>query len=90
MSLCVCVGMHVCAQSHWTLCNSMDCSLPGSSVQGILFRQEYWSGLLLLPSGDFPCSWIESVSPASPALAGGFFTFASPGKPMCVCVCVSQ
>ena len=30
--LCVCV----CAQSCLTLCNPMDCSLPGSSIRGIL------------------------------------------------------
>ena len=30
-----------------TLCNPMDCSLPGSSVHGIL-QQEYWSGLPFL------------------------------------------
>ena len=29
-----------------TLCDPMDCSLPGSSVHGF-FRQEYWSGLPL-------------------------------------------
>ena len=28
-----------------TLCASMDCSLPDSSVHGIFSRQEYWSGL---------------------------------------------
>ena len=32
--LCVCV--HVPAQSCLTLCDSMDCSPPGSSVHGIL------------------------------------------------------
>ena len=37
-------------------------------------RQEYWSGLLCLPSGDLPDSGIELVSLRSPALAGGFFT----------------
>ena len=29
-----------------TLWNPLDCSLPGSSVHGIFFRQEYCSGLL--------------------------------------------
>ena len=28
--------MCVCAQSYLTLCDTMDCSLPGSSVHGIL------------------------------------------------------
>ena len=36
-----------------------------------LFEQEYWSGLPFLPLGDLPDPGVE---PASPALAGGFFT----------------
>ena len=44
-------------------------------------RQEYWSGLPLPPPGDIPNSGIEPTSPASPALAGGFFTTAPPWKP---------
>ena len=35
------------AQSYLTLCNPMDCSLPGSSVHEFS-RQEYWS--VALPS----------------------------------------
>ena len=35
-----------------TLCNHMDCSLPGSFVHGV-FRQEYWSGLPFPPPGIF-------------------------------------
>ena len=41
-----------------------------------LSRQEYWSGLLFPTPGDLPDSGIE---PASPALAGGFFTTEQPG-----------
>ena len=41
-------------------------------------RQEYWSGLLFPSPGDLPYPGIE---PAAPALAGGFFTTESPGKP---------
>ena len=37
-------------------------------------RQEYWSALPFSPPGDLPDPEIESVSLASPALAGGFFT----------------
>ena len=37
-------------------------------------RQEYWSGLPCPPPGDLPNSGIEPTSPASPALAGRFFT----------------
>ena len=42
----------VCGQSCPTLCDPMDCSLPGSSVYGI-FKQEYW---VASPSsrGSFP------------------------------------
>ena len=41
-------------------------------------KQEYWSGL------PFPTPWDLSdpeIEPASPALAGRFFTSAPPGKP---------
>ena len=40
-------------------------------------RQEYWSGLPFPPPGDLPDPGIE---PASPALAGGFFTTEPHGK----------
>ena len=42
-------------------------------------RQEYWSELPFHPPGDLPDPGIE---PVSPALAGGFFTTETPGKPM--------
>ena len=42
------------------------------------FRQEYWSMLPFPSLGDLPGPGIE---PASPALAGGFFTTEPPGKP---------
>ena len=40
----------------------MDCSLPGSSVHGLL--QEYWSGLPFPSLGDLPDPGIEPGSPA--------------------------
>ena len=40
-------------------------------------RQEYWSGLPFPPSGTLPN---PSIKPASPALAGGFFTMEPPEK----------
>ena len=46
-----------------------------------LYRQEYWSGLPCPPPGDLPNSRIESVSPASSALTGRFFTTEPRGKP---------
>ena len=53
-----------------TPCESHDCSLPGSSVHGILqARILEW---VAIPSpGHLPDPGIEAVSPA---LAGGFFT----------------
>ena len=44
-------------------------------------RQEYWNGLPFPPPGDLPDPGIKRSSPGSPALAGGFFTTAPPGKP---------
>ena len=42
------------------------------------FRQEYWNRLPFPPPGDLPNPGME---PVSPALAGGFFTAESSGKP---------
>ena len=44
-------------------------------------KQEYWSGLPCPPPGDLPVPGIKAVSPASPALVGGFLTPEPPGKP---------
>ena len=68
-------------QSCLTLCDPIDCRPPGSSVYGIS-RQEYWSGLPFPTPVDLPDSGIEPRSPASPALAGAFFTTEPPEKSM--------
>ena len=47
-------------------------------------REGCWSGLPLLPLGDLPNGGVESVSPASSALAGGLFTTEPPGNPIVV------
>ena len=55
-------------QSCPTLCDPMDCNLPGSSVHGILqARMLEW---VAMPSsrGDLPNPGIEPMSPVSPAL----------------------
>ena len=63
------------AQSCLTLCDPMDCSLPGSSFMESS-RQEYWIGL---PSpGDLPDPRIE---PRSPALQTDALPCEPPGKP---------
>ena len=62
-----------------TLCDPMDCSLPGSSVQGILqARTLGW--VAIPPPGDPPDPGIKPVPHMSPALAGWFFTPTPPGK----------
>ena len=78
--LCVCVC--VCAralscflpfETPWTVASHASLSMEFS-------RWEYWSGLLCPPPGDLPDPWIEPTSPASPTLAGGFFTTEPLGK----------
>ena len=64
-------------QSCPTLCDPMDCSLPGSSCMGFS-RQEYWSGLPFLSPGDLPDPGIE---PRSLALQADALTSEPPGKP---------
>ena len=52
------------AQSCPTLCNPMDCSLPGSSVHGI-FQERVLEWVDLFPSpGNLPDLGIKPVSPA--------------------------
>ena len=62
-------------QSCLTLCDPMDCSLPGLGFS----RQEYWSGLPFPSPGDLPDPGIE---PGSPALGADALTSEPPGKPM--------
>ena len=77
--------VHCCfvAKSCLTLCDPMDWSPPGSSVHGILQRR-ILEWVAFPPPGSLLHPGIEPVSLASPALAGGFFTTLSPGKPSCV------
>ena len=44
-----------------------------------LSRREYWSGLPFLSPEGLPD---PGIKPASPALAGGFFTTEPPRKPI--------
>ena len=59
-----------CVQVFTTLW-TVACQAPVSMG---FYKQEYWSGLPCPPPGDCPDPGIESLSPASPKLAGGFFT----------------
>ena len=71
--------MFMCDQSGPTLCDPMDSSPPGSSVQEIL-QARILEGLPFLPSGDVPNPGIEPATLMSPALAG-CLRLALRGKP---------
>ena len=69
--------MCICAQSCLTLCNSMDCSLPGS-LSMEFFKQEYWSTLAFPSPEDLPN---PAVKPRSPTLQVDSLPSDPPGKP---------
>ena len=85
MLLITCVIVISSLSRVW-LCDPMDCSLPGSSVHGILQKRILGMGCHFLPQGIFPtqgsnlhllrCWW--------------FFTAEPPGKPkyLSACLCV--
>ena len=60
-------------QSCLTLCDPMECSLPGSSVHGVL-QARLMEWVAMLSSRDPPDPGIEPASLSSPALAGKFLT----------------
>ena len=66
------------AQSCPTLCDLMDYSPLSWNFPG---KNGNWSGLPFPSPGNLPDPGIKPLSHVSPALAGGFFTTASPGKP---------
>ena len=57
----------------WTVC-----SLPGTSVHGGFFKQEYWSGLPCPPPGGLPN---PGIVPRSPSLQADSLPSEPPGKP---------
>ena len=70
LTSCVCVlSCFSCVQlflTLWVIAHQAPLSMGFS-------KQEYWSGLLCPPPGDFPDPGIEPKSLMSPALAGMFF-----------------
>ena len=71
MLRCLCLVAQLCL----TLCDSVDCSPPGSSVPRIsLARILEWVAISF--------SRGPGMEPESPALAGRFFTTEPPGKPL--------
>ena len=78
--ICVCVCW--CAkllQSYPTLCNPMDCSLPGSAVHGILKARILEWVAIPFPR-DLSSPGIEPASLMSPALSDLFFTISTTWK----------
>ena len=78
----VCMCVCACMLSHaghfvtpWTVAHKAPLSMGFSG-------QEYWSGLPFPSPGDLPDPGIESVSPASPALAGGSLPLSHQGGPV--------
>ena len=82
--MCVCVCVCVCAhavmslvaQSCLTLCDPMDCSLPGSSIHGDSPSKNTGTGCHTLFKGFFPSQGYE---PWSPALQADSLPSAPPG-----------
>ena len=71
------VSIMLVTQSCPTLCDPVDCSLPGSSFQGFS-RQKFWSWEPFPSAGDLLDSGIKS---GSPALQADSFPSEPPGKP---------
>ena len=67
------------AKSCLTLCDPVTVVRQAPLSMGFS-RQEYWSGLPIPLPGDLSNQGVEPTSPASPILAGRFFTAESPWK----------
>ena len=81
------IPLHACLLSCVQLCDPVGYSLPGPSVHGVL---QAILGLVAISfSRGLPDPGIEPTSPASPAVAGRFFTTEPPGKAT-VSVCTNS
>ena len=69
-------------QSHPTLCDPMDCSLPGSSVHGILQARKLEWVTTTSSRGSFQPRDRTCVFCGS-CIAGGFFPLSYQGSPDC-------
>ena len=69
--MCVCVRALSCVQPFATP-QTVACQ---AHLSMDFSRKAYWNRLLFPPPGDLPGPGIKPASPASPALAGRFFTY---------------
>ena len=72
--------VHVCVLSPVTLCHSLDCSPPVSSILGI-FQAKIQRGLPSPTQGDLLDPRIKPMSLVFPPPVTRFFTIEPPGKP---------
>ena len=76
MTMCVCVGGGMCVlvtQLCLTLCNTMYCSPPASSIHGIIHsRKLEWVAMLSSRRSSWPRNWTR-IS----CISGGFFTVSA-------------
>ena len=82
-NLCACVFVCVCVCSLscvWHFVTPLT-GVHQAPLSMEVSRQEYWNGLPFPPPRDLPNTGIKTVSLASSALAGGFFTTVLLGKP---------
>ena len=69
----------MCSVAQLSLCDTTECSPPGSSVHGLFQATLEW---LPFPTPeDLPNPGIKPEILVSPALVGGFFITMPPGKP---------
>ena len=66
-----------------TLCDLMDCSLPGFSIHGIFQARILELGCHFLLQGIFPTQGWNPEPLMSPGLAGRFFTTSAPWEAHC-------
>ena len=78
LTLCFLGACSLVAKLCPTLCDPLDCRLPGSSVHGI-FQAKILEWVDISPPGDLPNPGIELAFPIS-CIAGRFFITEPPGK----------
>ena len=95
--VCVCVCVHVCIHAKLlqfclTFCDPVDCTLPGSSLHGILQARILEWVAMLSSKGVLPTQESNPFLSCLLYWQAGSLPLAPPGKPIymfvCVCACV--